>query len=87
MRLSINEILSSKWMKNDTKNSSSFPTNKEVIEYMTEIKLRVEEHEKQQLINLDQTLLNKTTTTKAKLEEAKDDNSGDDNLNDSVLSS
>ena len=78
MRLSINEILNSWWMKNFTEDSQ-MPQNEEVIDYMSQIKAVVEEHEMQQQIWLQQTI-------DSKVEESKAPARGDDNLNDSVLS-
>ena len=65
LRLSMNEILGSKWMKN-----GKFPVNSDVIEYMTQIKATVAQHELDQKVCFDQTL-------QSKIEESKQAKHGD----------
>ena len=80
MRLSINEILASKWMKRET------PSNSQVVEYMTTIKMKIEEFEAQQRAFIEKMIKAKTCKNKASFEEVKEEWYSEDNLSDSYLS-
>ena len=67
MRLSINEILSSRWMRRET------PISSQVIKYMTSIKIKIEEFEAQQRAYVENLLKSKNTKRKTPIEEVKEE--------------
>lgn len=83
MRLSINEILGSKWMGCNAK-SSSFPNPPEVKEYMSHIKSEAEEEEKQEQMCFENTLQTKLATSTS--DPKKQIQKSNENSNDSSLS-
>lgn len=83
MRLSINEILSSRWMQRN------LPTNEEVFDYMTRIKARIDELENQQKAYFAEALKAKAPgANKPAPEDTKEETFKDEfeDLNDSSLS-
>lgn len=80
MRLSVNEILASKWMRRET------PSSSQVVKYMTSIKMKIEEFEAQQRAYIEKMHKDKTCKSKTTVEENKDDWCSEENLNDSYLS-
>lgn len=80
MRLSINEVLSSKWMQRVT------PSGKQVGEYMEAIKVKIEEFEAEQRTLIEKLMKSKLSANKKLTEEVKEEISVDENLNDSYLS-
>ena len=79
MRLSINEVLSSKWMNKNT------PTSSQVNKYMGSIKQKIEEFEMQQRIFIQNIANQKAMQNKPKSEEIKEVWS-EENLDNSWLS-
>lgn len=79
MRLSLNEVLNSKWMKC----SNLVPTNKEVVLYMNGILQQIKEKESQQQVDFNQTLSQTAQRNENQKECSK---SNEENLNDSSLS-
>ena len=79
MRLSINEVLSSKWMNKNT------PTSSQVSKYMGSIKQKIEEFEMQQRIFIQNIANQKAMQNKPKSEEIKEVWS-EENLDNSWLS-
>ena len=77
MRLSVNEILSSKWMKRN------LPSQEDVVKAMSSIKTKIEEFEEQQKLYIQNMMNQRADQSKNNVEVNNDDQ---DNLNDSYLS-